>query len=299
MSRPGTPSTWEPTVALLVVVMIWGATFTVVKDALQDASTLAFLALRFVLASAVLGLFLGPRLRTSRPLALSVRAGLLAGLALFGGYFFQTAGLRYTSAPKSAFITSLSVVTVPFLAALVYKSVPRLSEMAGVALATGGLALLTLQGQGPVMGWGDLLTLGCAFCFGAHVLVLAHFAPRCSFEVLSLTQVCLTAAVALGTFWWAEPPRIHWTPRLWFALGVTGVLATALAFSVQTWAQRHLTPLSTALILAMEPVFAWLTSYLMAGESLSPRRAAGAMMILAGALLAELKPSRRLIHPSS
>lgn len=299
MNGPRARSTYAPTAALLLVVAIWGATFTVVKEALQDASTLAFLALRFSVASAVLAVFLARRLGKYRPLWTSVRAGLLAGVALFGGYFLQTAGLRYTSAPKSAFITSLSVVAVPLLAAFVYKSVPRPSEVAGVALATIGLALLTLQGQGPAMGWGDLLTLGCAFCFGAHVLVLAHFAPRCSFEVLSLTQICLTAVIALATFWWAEPARIRWTPRLWFALGVTGVLATALAFSVQTWAQRHLTPLRTALILAMEPVFAWMTSYVAAGESLSVPRAGGAALILAGALLAELKPSRRRAHRSS
>ncbi|MCL6545321.1 MAG: DMT family transporter [Bryobacteraceae bacterium] len=299
MSRPGAQSTWKPTVALLLVVVNWGATFTVVKEALEDASTLAFLALRFSLASVVLAIVLVPRWGTFHPLAASVRAGLLAGLALFGGYFFQTAGLRYTSAPNSAFITSLSVVAVPLLAAFVYRSVPRPAEVAGVALATCGLALLTLQGQGPAMGWGDLLTLGCAFCFGAHVFVLAHFAPRCSFEVLSLTQIGLTAVIALGSFWWAEPARIEWTARLWLALGVTGVLATALAFSVQTWAQKHLTPLRTALILAMEPVFAWITSYVAAGESLSPRRATGAMLILAGVLLAELKPSRRRTHPST
>ncbi|MGQ9634618.1 MAG: DMT family transporter [Bryobacteraceae bacterium] len=222
MSGPRARSTYAPTAALLLVVAIWGATFTVVKEALQDASTLAFLALRFSVASAVLAVFLARRLGMYRPLWTSVRAGLLAGVALFGGYFLQTAGLHYTSAPKSAFITSLSVVAVPLLAAFVYKSVPRPTEVAGVALATIGLALLTLQGQGPAMGLGDLLTLGCAFCFGAHVLVLAHFAPRCSFEVLSLTQICLTALIALATFWWAEPARIRWTPRFVVCLGGDG-----------------------------------------------------------------------------
>lgn len=287
-----------PTLALLLVVMIWGATFTVVKEALHDASTLLFLALRFSLASVVLGLFLAPRLASLRPLKSSLLGGILAGLALFSGYFFQTAGLRHTSAPNSAFITSLSVVAVPLLGAIVYRSVPRPAEVAGVGVATAGLALLTLQSGSTRLGWGDLLTVICALSFGVHVLLLAHFAPRCSFEVLSLTQVCVTAAIALALCGWAETPRVQWTPRLLLALGVTGILATALAFTVQTWAQRRLSPLRTALLLALEPVFAWITSYVVAGESLTPRGAIGAVLILAGALMAELKPGGSKTHPS-
>lgn len=299
MTRSGGGAALTPTLALLVVVMIWGATFTVVKEALQDASTLLFLALRFWLASFVLFVFIGPRLAGLRPVGISLKGGVWAGLALFGGYFFQTAGLRYTSAPNSAFITSLSVVAVPLLGAIVYRSVPRPAEVAGVGLATIGLALLTLQGGGLRLGRGDLLTVLCAVSFGIHVLLLAHFAPRCSFELLSLTQVCVTAALALGLCGWAEAPHLRWTPRLVFALAVTGILATAVAFTVQTWAQRRLSPLRTALILALEPVFAWITSYLVAGVSLSPRGSMGALLILAGALLAELKPGGQKAHPSN
>jgi len=297
MTRSGT-SSLRPSLSLLFVVMIWGATFTVVKEALQDASTLVFLALRFSLATLVMAAAFAGRYTAFPSARRSIQGGIWAGLALFGGYLFQTMGLRYTSAPNSAFITSLSVVAVPFLVALVYRSVPRPAEVAGVALATAGLALLTLPGWGLAMGLGDLLTLVCALSFGVHVVILARFAPKCSFELLSLTQVGVTALIALGAVWWAEPVRLRWTPRLALALAVTGILATALAFSVQTWAQRRLSPVRTALILAMEPVFAWLTSYLAAGESLSRRGAAGAALILAGALLAELKPSRAAGHPS-
>lgn len=284
--------------AMLFVVMIWGATFIIVKEALQDASTLLFLALRFALASVALAAAFAGRYSTFPSVRRSIAAGAFAGIALFSGYFFQTAGLRYTSAPKSAFITSLAVVTVPLLASLVYRSVPRAAEGIGVVLATGGLALLTLPESGLGVGLGDLLTVVCALSFAAHIVIVGHYSATCSFQVMSLTQICTAALIAGGSFWWAERPRVHWTPRLLIALLVTGLLATALGFAVQTWAQKYLSPTRTGLILALEPVFAWLTSYLVAGESLSTKGISGALLILSGILLAELKPPWLGRHPS-
>ena len=284
-------------IALVVVEIIWGATFITVKEALQDASTLLFLALRFTLATIVLATAFAGRPRPFTEVRRSIVGGIFAGLALFSGYLFQTVGLRYTTAPKSAFITSLSVVAVPLLAALVYKIVPRPAEVAGVVLAMAGLALQTLRGPGLGIELGDLLTVVCALSFAVHILVVGHYTAKCSFEILTLTQIGTAALIAGGTFWWAEAPRVHWGPRLLIALAVTGVLATALAFTVQNWAQKHLSPTRTALVLTLEPVFAWLTSYLVAGETLSRRAALGGFLILGGILLSELKPSAPGRHP--
>lgn len=283
--------------ALMVVEIIWGATFIVVKEALQDASTLLFLALRFSLATIVLAAAFAGRPRPFLEVRRSVIGGIFAGLALFSGYLFQTFGLRYTTAPKSAFITSLSVVAVPLLGALVYKSVPRPAEGAGVVLAMAGLALQTLRGPGLGIELGDSLTVVCALSFAVHILVVGRYTAKCSFEILTLTQIGTAALIAGGTFWWAEAPRVHWGPRLLIALAVTGVLATAVAFTVQNWAQKHLSPTRTALVLTLEPVFAWLTSYLVAGETLSRRAALGGFLILGGIVLSELKPSPLGRHP--
>jgi len=258
--------------AMIFVEMIWGATFIIVQEALRDASTLLFLALRFTLAAVALAAAFAGRYSTFPAVRRSMAAGAFAGMALFSGYFFQTAGLRYTSAPKSAFITSLAVVTVPLLASLVYRSVPRAAEAIGVVLAAAGLALLTLPDRGLDVGLGDLLTVVCAISFAAHIVIVGHYSANCSFQVMSLTQICTAALIAGGSFWWAERPHIRWTPRLLIALVVTGVLATALGFAVQTWAQRHLSPTRTGLILTLEPVFAWVTSYLV-GTSALPERA--------------------------
>ncbi|HSW50458.1 MAG TPA: DMT family transporter [Bryobacteraceae bacterium] len=288
---------WRADLALAAVVAVWGATFVLVKEALQDVSVLLFLALRFSLASLALALAFAGRYTGLTAVRRSLSAGCLAGLCLFLGYLFQTAGLRYTSASKSAFITALSVVMVPLLLSLVYRSVPGAAEAAGVVLATAGLGLMTLSFDNLKPNPGDVLTLVCALGFAVHVVVLGRFSASSDLGLLSLSQVATVAVVALGTFWWVETPRVQWTPTLLMALLVTGLLATALAFTVQAWAQRHTSPTRTALILALEPVFAWVTSFLLAGERLGTRGMIGGCLILGGVLLAELKPARARGHP--
>ncbi len=289
--------TWHADLALVVIVAIWGATFVVVKEALQDASTLLFLALRFSLASVALALSFAGRYAGLAAIRRSLRGGFLAGLCLFCGYFFQTAGLRYTTPSKSAFITALSVVMVPLIVSFVHRTVPSAAEAAGVVLATAGVALMTLQRDKVTLNPGDLLTLACALAFAVHVVVLGHFASRSSLELLSLTQIGTAAVAALSTFWWAESPCVRWSARLVLAILVTGLLATALAFTVQSWAQRHTSPTRTALILTLEPVFAWGASFLFTGERLSGGGMAGGLCILSGVVLAELKPLRTRGHP--
>jgi len=282
--------------ALVWNTVIWGATFVLVKAALHDVSPILFLALRFSLATAALA-----ALFAARRLAWDWRtagAGALAGVFLFAGYLGQTLGLRLTSAPKSAFITGLMSVMAPLVAALVYRSRPRILEVAGILVATAGLGLLTLEGGGGPANPGDLLTLLGAAGFATHIVVLGHFSERMGFEVLSIAQVGSAAALSLSLFWWAEVPRVVWRPALVGAILITGLLATALAFTIQAWAQRRVTATRTGLIYLLEPVFAWITSYLLVGEGLSGRAAAGAVLILGGVLTVEVKPPRRRPHPS-
>ncbi len=286
--------------ALAVNALIWGSTFTIVKSALRDISPILFLALRFSLATLALGgLWLaGWRGRnTLRGGRRALTGGALAGIFLFAGFLLQTIGLQFTSAPKSAFLTGLASVMVPMLAALVYQSRPQAVEVLGVLVATAGLGLMTLEGPIRSMGKGDVLTLGCAAAFAAHIVVLGHYSEKMSFEVLSVSQVATAAVLALGLFGWVEPLRVEWHSAVIYAILVTGLAATALAFSIQAWAQRYTTSTRTALIYTLEPVFAWLISYWFLGEGLAGRTAAGAVLILGGVVLVELKPMRNRVHP--
>jgi drug/metabolite transporter (DMT)-like permease len=296
VTRPVLQRAWRADLALVFITLIWGSTFVVVKQALEDCSTLLFLALRFSLATVALGLAFRPlpsKFSRSTPF---LAGGVAAGVCLFGGYLLQTVGLRYTTPSKSAFITGLSVVIVPLLAALTQRKIPHPRELLGVVAATGGMALLTLPGQSLRIAKGDLLTLGCAVVFAAHILVVGHYAPRLGFQALTLVQIATTAGLALATFWWAETPLIRWRLGVVAALLVTGLFATALAFGIQAWAQQYTTPTRTALIFALEPVFAWLTSFLLTGELLSRQGTLGAALILSGILLVELKPAAPRQH---
>ena len=283
--------------ALAVNTLIWGSTFTLVKSALHDISPVLFLTLRFSLAGAALAALWLVSWRGVRTGRKAVTAGILTGSLLFCGFLFQTLGLQFTSAPKSAFLTGLASVMVPLLAAAVYKNRPRALEVLGVLVATGGLALMTLQGSLRSMGKGDLLTLAGAVAFAGHIVTLGHYSEKLGFEVLSFVQVATAGVLALGLFWWVEPAHLQWHPVVVYAILVTGLLATALTFTVQAWAQRYTSSTRTALIYTLEPVFAWLISYWFLGEGLSARAAAGAALILGGVVLVEAKPMQSQLHP--
>ena len=286
------PAGWKVDGSLVAVALVWGATFVLVKQALADVSTLLFLTLRFSIAAVVLALLFRKEFRTPNAWA-SLLRGAFAGIFLFGGYVLQTAGLKFTTASKAGFITGLYVPLVPLIGGLIDRKLPELSELVGIAIACAGMFLLTVQRDILNIGQGDLLVAGCAVAYAFHVVILGRFAPVCNIGVLTVAQISAGALLGAATFWWVEPVRLAWSPPVWVALGVTSLLATALAFLIQTWAQRWTSPTRTALIFATEPVFAWVTSYLIAGEVLSRRAGMGAVLILGGILTVELKPFRR------
>jgi len=246
--------------ALVLNTVVWGATFVLVKAALLDISPLLFLALRFSLATgALLALFCGSRWVPFTGKAVAA-GGLPASFSL--RLSITTLGLRLTTAPKSAFITGLLSVMVPLLAALVYRNRPQVSEVAGVLVATAGLGLMTLEGGAPPRHRPGRP----ADVFLRHWVRRAHrdagpLSENMRFQVLSIAQVGAAALLALSLFWWAETPHVRWRPAVICAILVTGLLATALAFTIQAWAQQYTTSTRTGLIYMLEPVFAWITSY--------------------------------------
>ncbi len=276
MNLANIPRARRAEAALIANTVIWGSTFVVVKQALRDVSPVLFLALRFTLATAALLVLFRGFWKNPRNLRGSLGGGAVASVFLFSGYAFQTIGLQYTTAPKSAFLTGLTAVMTPLLAALLYRNMPRVREIGGVLVATGGMALMTLPGGGEIsMNRGDLLTICCAVCYAAHILALSRYSATASIELLSTAQIGVSALLAWSLFHWMETPYIRWTAGVWVAILVTGLFATAVAFTFQAWAQKYTSSTRTALIFMLEPVFAWITSYLLTGETLSRRAAAG------------------------
>jgi drug/metabolite transporter (DMT)-like permease len=282
---------------LLAVVFVWGTTFVLVKDALQDASPLLFNLLRMTLAFFALVIVNYRQLRHINRHALV--SGLIVGIFLAAGYQFQTAGLARTTPAKSAFITGLVVVFVPLftiIPALRSTNTPRpgWTTAIGALLAFSGLLLLTtpagtsFQNLFVSIGLGDLLTLVCAIAFAAHLLSIAHTSHRVPTGQLATLQIGVAALIMAITLPLGGKPHLNITPRLLIALAVTSLLATAAAFTIQSWSQQHLPPTHTAILLTLEPVFAGLTSFLVLHEHLGSRSLLGAALILAGIVFIEL-----------
>jgi drug/metabolite transporter (DMT)-like permease len=280
--------------ALVGIAAVWGLTFVMVQDAIAELPTMAFLGYRFVPAALlVAAVFWGP-LRSLD--ADGWRAGALMGVFLTAGYVFQTLGLEETTASNAGFITGTFVVLTPLLAAVVLRE--RISAVGWAAAGVSALGLYLLSGAGGDFTFrGDGLVLLCALSFAAHILATSRAVERHDVGALVAVQlgvcgvVCLAVAAAAG---YIEAPRGE---TVWSALVVTSLVASALAFFVQTFAQQHAPPARTALILASEPAFAGLFGYLLADERLSAVSWLGAALILASIVAVEVAPRLRPPRP--
>ena len=269
--------------ALVLVTAVWGVTFVQVKDAVALNPLFAFLAVRFWIATLTLAVPGLPRVRSlGRP---GFVGGAFLGLLLAAGYTLQTAGLERTTVSSTGFITGMYVVLTPLIALVLVRSRIGLSVWGGVALSTIGLAMLSGIHAGSVTG--DLLVLAAAAVYSLQIVLMERYAPRYDAVAFTLVEM-LAAGIALGVVA-AALGDLHlphgWT--VWGALLVTGVFASALAFLVQTWAQRRTSATRTALAFTMEPVWTAFFGYTLAGDRLGLLGWGGCALIMAGIVLAE------------
>lgn len=267
---------------LVAVTAVWGWTFVLVKGAISQYPTLPFLGIRFVLAALVLVLVVH-RL----PSRAVVRAGIPIGMALAAGYLFQTVGLQTTSAANAGLITGLFVVFTPLLEGLLGSHVPVRTALAAL-IALAGTALLAGSGSGGYR-LGDLLVVGCALAFAVHIVMLGRWAPGLPAAPLAMVQMLVAGLLFAG----AGAQQLRMPPgSVWPAIVVTAVLASALGFLVQTWAQMHISASRTALILATEPAWALLAAVLLAGQRFGIVQGAGAALVLTAIIGHELLAAR-------
>lgn len=277
-------STGIAVILLIGVTAVWGWTFLGVKDAVLKMPVMDFLAIRFSIAAVTLILL--------RPKAISKISrrqswhGIILGVLLGLAYITQTFGLQITSPATAGFITGMAVVLTPIVAWLVVKEKIRFVTWVAVGLATIGLALLSLQGW--VFGKGELLVLLCAFCLAGHITGLGKWSSLHETYGLAMIQITVAALICLAA---AAPGGIVAPPdfTVWITVGVTAILATSVAFVVQTWAQKLISTTQTAVILTMEPVFAGIFATTIGGEVLTPRSIVGAVCVITAMLIVQLK----------
>jgi drug/metabolite transporter (DMT)-like permease len=267
-------------VALVAVTAIWGVTFVQVKDALELYPLFAFLAVRFAIATLVLAPVAASRLR-----GVGWGAGVALGLLLALGYALQTAGLQRTTVSSAGFVTGLYVVFTPLFAYALFRIRVGRSVLVGVGLSVVGLVLLAGVGVGDPVG--DLLVLAGSAAYSLQIALMERFARRydaVAFTFVEMLAACLGfAAIAVAL----DDVELPSGRIVWGALLVTGVFASALAFLVQTWAQRQLSAARTALAFAMEPVWTAFFGYWLAGDRLGVVGWTGAALIMLAIVVSE------------
>lgn len=272
--------------SMLAVSFIWGATFVLVKKALDDIGPFLFIGIRFILAFMVLSLVSSGNMRKIE--RSTWKPGLIIGLFLFVGYIFQTVGLKYTTPSNAGFITGLSVVLVPILYAVLKRRLPPLMTWITVIIAASGLYLLSVPAGAFELAKGDMLVLVCAFGFALHIVAVDRYAHEHNAVAISGIQILIVGLASLAIGLVIEPWPARFSNDLILALAVTSILATALAFLVQNFMQKFSTPTRFAVVLATEPVFAAITSYLWAGDRLTERAIIGGGFIILAMILAIL-----------
>lgn len=274
-------------VALTTVAAVWGASFVLMKDALRGQSVDDFLATRFIIATAAL-IAMRPKALAQVNREMLIKGSLL-GLFLGSGYLFQTIGLHLTTAATTGFITGLYVVFTPILGALFLKSSVTRNEWIGVAMATIGLALLSFKGF--TIGLGELSVLLSALFFALHILGLGRWSEKFATYPLTIVQL---GTIALLTTILAVVDKGYELPNTnqeWKATIFTALLATSIAFLIQTWSQSKMDATVVAVVLTLEVVFAALFAVIAGQESLTLRAVSGGALIFAAMLLMQV-PTR-------
>ena len=274
------------TLLLVAVTAVWGWTFVVVQDAIALYGVIPFLAVRFALAGTALAPIYATKL-TRR----SLLVGGSIGVVLAAGYLFQTTGLLFTTPTNSGLITGLFVVFAPLADRLLFGANVSRQVVLAVGLSLVGMVLLAGGGPEGVNG-GDLLTLLCAAALGLHIALLSRYAASYDAGALTLAQILAMALLFLVVWPFTGPFSLP-PSGVWVALLVTGLLASAGAFLVQTTVQQHIPAARTAIILTMEPVFAALFGYWLAGDRLVTLQILGALMILSALVIGEVVPVLR------
>jgi drug/metabolite transporter (DMT)-like permease len=286
--------------ALLTATLIWGATFTIIKNALHDVSPLMFISLRFTFAAFILLPFLYKVLKQiTRPVLFG---GILLGIFYFLGFSTQTIGLNYTSATKSGFITGTFVIFTPILQIILERKPPSTGSIVGIILAVTGLMFLSSTGTsilsvfeeiGEGFNVGDFFTLLCALFFSFYVVYLDIISKKFDYKQLVFLQIAVTGVcgiifTVILSFFGLETPHIQFTSNLIFAVAYTSILATIVTTILMTKYQKLILPARAGIIYALEPIFAAIVAFFVLREKISNFGFIGGALIFCGLLAAEL-----------
>lgn len=286
--------------ALLLITVIWGGTFALIKNALNDISPSLFLAIRFGVASVILFPFLFSQLKKINKETFV--AGSILAVFFFLGFQFQTIGLNYTTATKSGFITGTFVVIIPILQTLIEKRKPRIHNIIGVILVFIGLVFLSSRGEnlfhffeefGSDLNIGDLFTFICAILFAFQVVYVDIFTKKFPFMPMVFIQLFISAlggtlaALILPSFD-LELTKFTLNFNVISAILYTSIFASIIAITIQLKYQKVVSPTKAGIIYSFEPIMAAFIAYLLLSEEITNFGLIGGAFIFAGLLVSEI-----------
>ncbi len=273
--------------SLLFVAAVWGGGFVAVKDALNTLTPMFLMAIRFVMAAAILYLFLFKWI--GKLTKEDFKKGSVVGVILFLAFSAQTIGLQYTTASKQGFLTATYVVMVPLLSWVIYRKAPGFKAFVGSVITILGIGLISFHGNSSFsLNLGDSLTLLCALLFAAHIISIEFFAKDMNVFKLAFLQIAVAAVLFVITAFIVEPIPEPLSARAWFAIVYLAIFSTFLCFTVQTVAQKYTTSSHASIILSLESVFAAIFGVLLLKEHMSPMMLVGCGLIFSAILIVEL-----------
>lgn len=291
---------------LIIVTLLWGATFVIVKEALNDISSMAFIALRFMIA----GIILLPFMKKSYFNKKTILAGVFLGFLLFAGFAAQTMGLKYTAATKSGFLTGTAVIMVPLLQILIEKRMPTKGVIMGTVIVMVGIVFLSSGGNSMFslfedllanFGIGEFLTLLCALFFALYIIFLDVETVKYEFYALLFLQIITTAVLSILFLWLfteteIEVFKLNFSSNLIWALVYTSIFATLITTALQTQYQKNVTPAKAGIIFSFEPIWAAIFAFFILGEKITNFGYLGAALIMLGLLISELYENLVMKH---
>ena len=274
--------------ALLLATLIWGSSFIIMKDALDDITTYYLLAIRFTGAFVLLGIVFWKKWKHINKDVMA--AGFIMGTALIAAYAFQTFGLMDTTPGKNAFLTAGYCILVPFLFWGVAGIRPDKFNVIAAVLCIVGIGLVALDDNLSV-GRGDLLTLVCCVFYALHIVVSAKFTRTMDVMLLTIGQFFFAALWSWVLAFLFEPPLIvsEMGTEIWMVLGYLCVFATAGALGLQTFGLKYTSPSAGALILSLESVFGVIFSIMVGAEDVTARLLIGFAVIFFAIVVSETK----------
>lgn len=279
-------------VGLIITTIIWGSAFVVMKNSVDIISPTYLLALRFTIASIALVAVFFKRLKLVNKT--EILCGSLLGVFLFVSYLLQTYGVKYTTASKNAFITTLYVIIVPFLHWFFNKKRPSVNNIGAAVIAVFGLALISLEGDLSI-NIGDLLTLFCGLFFAFHIVFVDRYTNH--HDPVRLTVIQMVVAAILS---WVLAPIMEGTQdftvingSMLIGLLYLGIFSTMICFLLQNVGQKHLSPNTTSIILSFEAVFGLVFSVIFLEEEVTPKLMAGCILLFSSVILSEYQRKKK------